>query len=277
VTDKTINDLTSASGTVAADLIELWDASASATVKDTITNVVGAVTIGVTKGGTGLTSTTAGDILYADASNSIAKLAKSATTSHALLNTGASNVPAWGQVILTSGVTGSLPVANGGTAATDAPTALTNLGITHCRLTGTFDPASATLQNVTGMSFSVLNTHYYQGRFHLIFQTATTTTGPFLSITRPTGNFNAAMRVQHVALATISTGVGVYEQSIGVSGSGAAFADAPTINVNLGILVEFTFQCTADGTLQLQFANETGTTDNTLRAGSTGICFDLGT
>ncbi len=74
--------------------------------------------LAVTKGGTGLTTTTQGDILYADAANSLAKLAKSASATRYLSNTGTSNNPAWAQVALTTGVTGTLPVANGGSGIT---------------------------------------------------------------------------------------------------------------------------------------------------------------
>lgn len=62
--------------------------------------------------------TTAGDIIYASASNTPARLAKDANATRVLTNTGTSNVPAWAQVTLTSGVTGTLPVGNGGTGAT---------------------------------------------------------------------------------------------------------------------------------------------------------------
>ena len=62
--------------------------------------------------------TTAGDILYASSANSPARLAKDTNATRVLPNTGTSNVPAWAQVTLTSGVTGTLPVGNGGTGAT---------------------------------------------------------------------------------------------------------------------------------------------------------------
>jgi len=62
--------------------------------------------------------TTAGDILYASGSNTPARLAKDTNSTRVLTNTGTSNVPAWAQVTLTSGVTGTLPVGNGGTGAT---------------------------------------------------------------------------------------------------------------------------------------------------------------
>lgn len=68
--------------------------------------------LGVTRGGTGLSTTTQGDIFYADASNSIAKLAKNTSATRYLSNTGTSNNPAWAQIDLSNGVTGDLPFAN---------------------------------------------------------------------------------------------------------------------------------------------------------------------
>ena len=62
--------------------------------------------------------TTAGDILYASGANTPARLAKSTTSTQYLANTGTSNVPAWNEVALATGVSGTLPVANGGTNAT---------------------------------------------------------------------------------------------------------------------------------------------------------------
>ena len=61
-------------------------------------------------------STTAqGDLLYASASNTISALTKSTTATRYLANTGTSNNPAWDHVNMANGVTGTLPVANGGT------------------------------------------------------------------------------------------------------------------------------------------------------------------
>ena len=62
--------------------------------------------------------TTLGDIIYASGANTPARLAKDTNATRVLTNTGTSNVPAWAQVTLTSGVTGTLPVGNGGTGAT---------------------------------------------------------------------------------------------------------------------------------------------------------------
>ena len=59
-----------------------------------------------------------GDTLYATSTTVLSRLAKDANDSRVLTNTGTKNTPAWAQVTLTTGVTGTLPVANGGTGAT---------------------------------------------------------------------------------------------------------------------------------------------------------------
>jgi hypothetical protein len=66
----------------------------------------------VANGGTNISTYTQGDLLYASAAGVISKLAKSATATRYLSNTGASNDPAWTQVNLANGVSGDLPLAN---------------------------------------------------------------------------------------------------------------------------------------------------------------------
>lgn len=53
-----------------------------------------------------------GDILYGSAAGTISELAKDANATRYLSNTGASNNPAWAQVNLSNGVTGTLPPTN---------------------------------------------------------------------------------------------------------------------------------------------------------------------
>lgn len=74
------------------------------------TDVTG--TLPATNGGTGLATYTQGDIIYSSASNTLSALAKNASSTRYLSNTGSSNNPAWAQVDLSNGVTGNLPVAN---------------------------------------------------------------------------------------------------------------------------------------------------------------------
>ena len=75
--------------------------------------------ISVANGGTGLTTVVTGDLLYANASNTITNLPITTTATRYLSNTGAGNTPAWSQVNLSNGVNSNLPVTNlnGGTNA----------------------------------------------------------------------------------------------------------------------------------------------------------------
>ena len=61
-----------------------------------------------------------GDIIYASGTDAWTRLAKSTTATRYLANTGTSNNPAWAQINLANGVTGTLPVGNGGTGTATA-------------------------------------------------------------------------------------------------------------------------------------------------------------
>lgn len=69
----------------------------------------------VTTGGTGLNSLNQGDLLYGSAANTFSALAKNTSATRYLANTGTSNTPLWDLINLANGVTGNLPVTNGGT------------------------------------------------------------------------------------------------------------------------------------------------------------------
>lgn len=84
-------------------------------------------TIAAAYGGTGQSSYAVGDLLYAGTTTSLAKLADIAS-GNALLSGGVGTAPAWGKIGLTTHVSGTLAIANGGTGATDAATARSNLG-----------------------------------------------------------------------------------------------------------------------------------------------------
>jgi hypothetical protein len=82
-----------------------------------------------------------GDILYASSATVLSRLAKSATSTQYLANTGTSNVPQWNEVALATGVSGTLPVANGGTGATS----LTDKAVLISQDTGTDTVGSVAL------------------------------------------------------------------------------------------------------------------------------------
>ena len=65
-------------------------------------------------GGTGLTSYAVGDLVFANTTSTLAKLADVAT-GNALISGGVGAAPSYGKIGLTTHVSGTLPVANGGT------------------------------------------------------------------------------------------------------------------------------------------------------------------
>lgn len=73
-----------------------------------------ATTILANRGGTGFASYAVGDILSADTTTTLSKIADIAT-GNALISGGVGVLPLWGKIALTTHVSGILPIANGGT------------------------------------------------------------------------------------------------------------------------------------------------------------------
>lgn len=71
-------------------------------------------TLGVTRGGTGLTTYTVGDIIYATSTNTLGKLADVAT-GNVIISGGVGALPTYGKVGLTTHISGILGATNGGT------------------------------------------------------------------------------------------------------------------------------------------------------------------
>jgi len=90
--------------------------------------------------------TAQGDLLYASAANTLARLAKNTTATRYLANTGSSNNPAWAQIDVSNGITGTVPVGNGGTGQT----AWTANGILYAS-------GTSTLANGTALTFDGTN------------------------------------------------------------------------------------------------------------------------
>jgi len=144
------------SGTVWADLTSTY----AINISGTASSVSG--TVSVAQGGTNITSYSAGDLIYASGTTTLTKLA-AVTTGNVLLS---GTTPSWGKVSLTSTVSGTLPLANGGTNATSAADARTSLGLAIGTnipsLTGT--GASGTWSiSVTGNAGTVTNGVYITG------------------------------------------------------------------------------------------------------------------
>jgi hypothetical protein len=98
--------------------------------------VIGWKTTPATAGGTGQTVYTVGDVLYASTTTALSKLADVATGS-ALISGGVGVAPSYGKIGLTTHVSGTLPIANGGTGTSS--TTFTNL---TTNVTGTLPVAN---------------------------------------------------------------------------------------------------------------------------------------
>ena len=127
--------------------------STSTTYCSLTSNVTG--TLPATNGGTGNSSYAVGDLLYASTTTALSKLADVAT-GNALISGGVSTAPSWGKIGLTTHVSGTLPVANGGTGATTSTGSGAVVLATSPTLTtpnlGT--PSAVTLTNATGLSLT---------------------------------------------------------------------------------------------------------------------------
>lgn len=110
---------------------------------DLSTGVTG--TLPAANGGTGIASYTVGDILYASGATTLSKLAGVAT-GNALISGGVSTAPSWGKIGLTTHVSGTLPVANGGTGAA---TFTNNRLLTGNGTSAIVDEANATFDGTT--------------------------------------------------------------------------------------------------------------------------------
>lgn len=95
-------------------------------------------TLPATNGGTGQASYAVGDLLYASTTTALSKLADVAT-GNALISGGLNTAPSYGKIGLTTHISGTLPVANGGTGLT----AGTSGGVLYYSATGTLASSAA--------------------------------------------------------------------------------------------------------------------------------------
>jgi len=100
----------------------------------------------VASGGLAISSYTIGDIVYASGTTAFTKLTAVAT-GNALISGGVGTAPSWGKIGLTTHVSGTLPVANGGTNGTTAAAARTSLGV-PAKDVPAFSAYQSTLQSI---------------------------------------------------------------------------------------------------------------------------------
>jgi hypothetical protein len=195
-------------------------------------NTIGLGTVGVANGGTGLTSLTAYAVLYAASTSSVGQISPS-TTGYPLLSTGASSAPAFGQLSLTAGVTGTLPVANGGTGTA---TAFTTGSVVFAGASGVYTQDNAHLFWDDTNNRLGINTATPQTQLTVVSNTQTTT---------PTGTLPAGTDLYIVGANAANTritqdayGTGSYGAFTARSARGTAAS--PTASQSTDILAQFT-------------------------------------
>jgi hypothetical protein len=140
--------------------------------------------IGAIYGGTGFASYTVGDLLFADTGTSLAKLA-GAAVGNALISGGVASAPSYGKIGLATHVSGTLPIASGGTGQTTAGTAINALLPDQTSQTGKF-----LTTNGTSPSWSFVPDPIPSGTVMLFAQTSAPT-----GWTKSTTHDNKALRV----------------------------------------------------------------------------------
>jgi len=145
-------------------------------------------------GGTGQNTYAVGDLLVGGATNTLAKLADVAT-GNALISGGVGVAPSYGKIGLTTHVSGTLPIANGGTNATTAGGGLSNLmGFTTTATaagTTTLTNASTYFQIFTGSTTQTVDlpstATLATGWAFYIFNESTAASTSFLQVRTSTG------------------------------------------------------------------------------------------
>jgi hypothetical protein len=114
--------VTNGAGSITLDIASTYVGQTSITTLGTISaGTWQGTAIGVAYGGTGLSTYAVGDLIYASATTTLARLTAVAT-GNVLISGGVATAPSWGKVGLTTHVSGTLGIANGGTNTTTAPT-----------------------------------------------------------------------------------------------------------------------------------------------------------
>ena len=227
-------------------------------------------TVPVANGGTNITSYTTGDIVYASGATTLSKLADVAT-GNALLSGGVGVAPAYGKVGLTTHVTGTLPVANGGTGVTSSTgSGSVVLSSSPTLSSPTFTtpvlgtPSSGTLTNCTGLPIVNGTT----GTLSVARGGSGVTTLTGLAYGNGTSAFTAASAAQVVAvIGSTYVANATYATSAGSAGSSTTATTAT--NLAGGAANRFAYQ-SGSGTTTFLAAPTTASTAIVYNGSSVG-------
>lgn len=148
-------------------------------------------------------------------------------------------------------------------------------GVSTAKITSSLSSTNSTsLTNTTGLSFGVGNGIFYAFRFLVVFRMSDVTDGLKIGLTCPTVDvFSASVDIPQTA-----DGLGAdYEGCINSSGDSVAAAATPVANSDFTAVIDGVIKPSANGTLQVQHAVTAGAASVTIRLGSCGFLWELGT
>ena len=240
-------------------------------------------------GGTGQSSYAVGDLLYASTTSALSKLADVAT-GNALISGGVNTAPSWGKIGLTTHVSGTLAIGNGGTGSTST---------TYCDLATNVTGTLPATNGGTGYALYAVGDILYASTTTALSKLADVATGSVLI----SGGVGVAPSYGKVGLTThVSGTLAIGNGGTGVTGTatngqllignGSGYTLA-TITAGSGITVTngsgtITIASTAGGgsvtsvdvsggTTGLSFSGGPVTTSGTITAGGTLIAANGGT
>jgi len=201
-----------------------------------------ATAIGAVYGGTGITSYAVGDLVYANTTTSLAKLADVAV-GNALISGGVGSAPSYGKIGLATHVDGTLPVANGGTGATTLTTnnVLLGNGTSAPQFVAPGTNGNVLTSNGTTWTSAAAGGGFAAGTAILFYQAAAPT-----GWTKVTTQDNKALRV--------------VSGSGGVAGGSVAFTTAFASQTPSGSVSVSLNNTTATGSVPLSVGGSVGAT-----------------
>lgn len=175
-------------------------------------------------------------------------------------------------VELAIGSTGQVLTVSGGLPAWAAPA---SSGPSLAKVTSDLSPySSATLTDTTGLEFSVTSGRFYAFQFFVAFSMATATGGLKVGITGPANN----ILVARVSIPQLADGLGSeFAGQISSSGDSVDATANPAGSTDFIAIASGVINPTANGTLRARHAVTGGADTVTIRRGSAGVLFDLGT
>ncbi len=235
-----------------------------------VTHSAGGIEIGIVnplivgKGGTGLAALAQGALLYGNGGNPLSVLTKDTNATRYLSNTGTSNDPAWAQVNMGNGVTGTLAVGNGGTGATTLTGVLRGNGaLAVDAMTGT--ASRIIMWNATGNG--IVNSNVIDDG-----STLNVTTRRIINVVDPSGNQDAATKAYVDSQIGGVTGVVWHRNGDSISGSNSV---GSTNLADIQVITNNTNRIYVTGSGNVGVGANTGP-DATLHV-TGGACFDTNT